>query len=146
MDTFYFNRSDRSLGSFFEYSYDNLENFTLVAGVRLDIHNRLGTFVTPRLHLRYLPQETTIIRHSLGNGRKAANIFAENQTLFGTNRVISIVENGGSIYGLNPENISKDQFYGGPFFLIVRDWTQEWSIFHLKFGFSTRFYIQLYNL
>ena len=103
VDTFYFNRSDRSLGSFFEYSYDNLENFTLVAGVRLDIHNRLGTFVTPRLHLRYLPQENTIIRFSLGSGRKVANIFAENQSLFGTNRQISILKNGGSIYGLNPE-------------------------------------------
>ena len=103
VDTFYFNRSDLSLGSFFEYSYDNLENFNLVAGVRLDIHNRLGTFVTPRLHLRYLPQENTIIRLSLGNGRKAANIFAENQTLFGTNRQINILNNGGSIYGLNPE-------------------------------------------
>ena len=103
VDTFYFNRSDRSLGSFLEYSYDNLENFTLVAGVRLDIHNRLGTFVTPRLHLRYLPQVNTIIRFSLGSGRKAANIFAENQTLFGTNRQINILKNGGSIYGLNPE-------------------------------------------
>ena len=103
VDTFYFNRSDRSLGSFLEYSYDNLENFTLVAGVRLDIHNRLGTFVTPRLHLRYLPQENTIIRFSLGSGRKVANIFAENQSLFGTNRQISILKNGGSIYGLNPE-------------------------------------------
>ena len=103
VDTFYFNRSDRSLGSFLEYSYDNLENFNLVAGVRLDIHNRLGTFVTPRLHLRYLPQENTIIRFSLGSGRKVANIFAENQSLFGTNRQISILKNGGSIYGLNPE-------------------------------------------
>ena len=103
VDTFYFNRSDSSLGSFLEYSYDNLENFTLVAGVRLDIHNRLGTFVTPRLHLRYLPQENTIIRFSLGSGRKVANIFAETQSLFGTNRQISILKNGGSIYGLNPE-------------------------------------------
>jgi outer membrane receptor for ferrienterochelin and colicin len=80
-----------------------LENFTLLAGVRLDIHNRLGTFVTPRLHLRYLPQEKTIIRLSLGSGRKAANIFAENQTLFGTNRRLNIIDSGGLIYGLNPE-------------------------------------------
>jgi len=103
VDAFYFNRSDRSVGSFFEYSYDSLENFSLVGGIRLDVHNRLGTFVTPRLHLRYLPQEETIIRLSVGSGRKAANIFAENQTLFGTNRQISILENGGSIYGLKPE-------------------------------------------
>ena len=103
VDTFYFNRSDRSFGTFFEYNYDSLENFSLVGGVRFDVHNRLGNFITPRLHLRYLPQENTIIRLSLGSGRKAANIFAENQTLFGTNRQINILENGGSIYGLKAE-------------------------------------------
>ena len=103
VDTFYFNRNDISVGSFFEYSYDSLENFNLVAGIRIDSHNRLGTFVTPRLHLRYLPNETTIFRISGGSGRKAANIFAENQTLFSTNRRINILESGGSIYGLNPE-------------------------------------------
>ncbi len=103
VDAFYFNRIDRSVGSFFEYSYDSSENFSLIGGIRLDIHNRLGTFITPRLHLRYLPQEKTIIRLSVGSGRKVANIFAENQTLFGTNRQINILENGGSIYGLNPE-------------------------------------------
>ena len=91
------------MGGFFEYSYDNLENFSLVGGIRLDTHNRLGTFITPRFHLRYLPQEKIIIRASVGSGRKAANIFAENQTLFGTNRLISIQQNGGLIYGLNPE-------------------------------------------
>jgi len=103
VDRFYFNRTDRSFGGFFEYSYDNLDNFSLVSGFRADIHNNLGTFLTPRLHIRYLPDPKTILRASIGSGRKAANIFAENQTLFGTNRVISIVENGGSIYGLNPE-------------------------------------------
>jgi len=103
VDRFYFDRTDRSFGGFFEYSYDNLDNFSLVSGVRVDIHNNLGTFLTPRLHVRYLPDPKTILRASIGSGKKAANIFAENQTLFGTNRVISIVENGGSIYGLNPE-------------------------------------------
>jgi outer membrane receptor for ferrienterochelin and colicin len=103
VDTFFFDRSDRSVGSFFEYSYDNLENFSFVGGVRIDFHNRLGNFVTPRFHLRYLPKEKTILRASIGSGRKAANIFAENQTLFGTNRLISIEKSGGSIYGLNPE-------------------------------------------
>ena len=103
VDTFFFDRNDQSLGGFFEYSYDNLENFSLTGGIRLDIHNRLGTFITPRFHLRYLPKEKIIIRASVGSGRKAANIFAENQTLFGTNRLISIQQNGGLIYGLNPE-------------------------------------------
>ena len=103
VDQFDFSRKDRSFGGFFEYSYDNLENFSLVGGLRLDFHNNLGTFLTPRLHMRYLPNPKTIVRASVGSGRKAANIFAENQTLFGTNRVIAIAQNGGAIYGLNPE-------------------------------------------
>ena len=103
VDQFYFSRTDRSIAGFFEYSYDNLDNFSLVGGIRTDIHNNLGTFVTPRIHARFLPDPKTILRASIGSGRKAANIFAENQTLFGTNRVISIIQNGGTIYGLNPE-------------------------------------------
>ena len=40
-----------------------LEDFNLVAGIRIDSHNRLGTFVTPRLHLRYVPVEKFVIRY-----------------------------------------------------------------------------------
>ena len=52
VDRFYFNRIDIYFGGFFEYSYDNLDNFSLVSGIRADIHNNLGSFLTPRLHLR----------------------------------------------------------------------------------------------
>ena len=76
VDQFDFLRTDRSFGSFFEYSYYNLENFSLVGGIRADFHNNLGTFLTPRVHLRYLPDPKTILRASVGSGRKAANIFA----------------------------------------------------------------------
>ena len=68
----------------------------------MDHHNNLGTFFTPRLHFRFVPIENFILRVSGGNGRKAANIFAENQTLFATARKINIQSNEGSIYGLNP--------------------------------------------
>jgi len=50
-----FNRIDTSVGAFFEYNYDNLNNFSCIAGGRIDNHNQLGTFLTPRLHLRYNP-------------------------------------------------------------------------------------------
>ncbi|MBF6608139.1 MAG: TonB-dependent receptor plug domain-containing protein, partial [Flavobacterium sp.] len=43
-----YDRIDNSVGAFFEYTYDNTTNFSLVAGARIDNHNRLGTFVTPR--------------------------------------------------------------------------------------------------
>ncbi len=98
-----FSRNENSVGGFFEYSYDNLDNFSLIAGVRLDIHNLLGTFVTPRLHVRYAPWEKGVLRASVGRGKRSANIFAENQGLFGSSRQLSILDADGKIYGLNPE-------------------------------------------
>jgi outer membrane receptor for ferrienterochelin and colicin len=98
-----YSRTDQNVGSFFEFSHDNNDNFSLIAGVRMDLHNNLGTFFTPRLHLRYVPLEKFVIRLSVGRGRKAANIFAENQSLFASNREIKIQSSLGNFYGLNPE-------------------------------------------
>ena len=99
-----YDRVDNSVGAFFEYSYDDLERLSLTAGLRIDTHNRLGTFVTPRFHLRYTPWEKASLRGSFGRGKRAANIFAENQQLFGSSRQIRLVEEGGAIYGLDPED------------------------------------------
>ncbi len=98
-----FNRKENSLGAFFEYAYDNLDNFSFTAGIRIDTHNLLGTFITPRLHLRYVPWENSVLRASIGRGKRSANIFAENQQLFASSRQINIDNEGGNIYGLNPE-------------------------------------------
>jgi len=103
VDLIDYQRRDEVVGAFFEYSYDSLDKLSLTAGVRIDSHNRLGTFITPRLHVRYNPWERSVLRASIGSGRKVANIFAENQKLFGTNRLIQVRENGGSVYGLRPE-------------------------------------------
>ena len=98
-----YSRIDNSVGAFFEYTYDNTDNFSLILGGRVDNHNRLGLFVTPRLHLRYNPWEYGVLRFSAGRGKRSANIFAENQQLFASSRTFSILDNGGKIYGLNPE-------------------------------------------
>ncbi|WP_425234579.1 TonB-dependent receptor [Ulvibacterium sp.] len=99
-----FERIDHSVGAFFEYSYDNLEKVSLTAGLRVDDHNRLGTFITPRFHIRYTPWEKASLRGSFGRGRRAANIFAENQQLFASSRQIQVLDSNGSVYGLDPED------------------------------------------
>lgn len=104
VNTQFFERSDRSLGAFFEFSYDDLEKLSLTAGLRVDTHNRLGNFVTPRLHMRYIPWERSSFRASFGRGRRAANIFAENQQFFASSRQLQILDTAGSIYGLDPED------------------------------------------
>ena len=98
-----YNRKENALGAFFEYAFDNLDNFSLTAGMRIDTHNLLGTFITPRLHLRYVPWEKGVFRASVGRGKRSANIFAENQQLFASSRQINIDDAGGNVYGLNPE-------------------------------------------
>jgi outer membrane receptor for ferrienterochelin and colicin len=98
-----YNRIENSVGAFFEYSYDNLGDLNVTAGVRIDNHNLLGAFVTPRLHARYTPWEKGVFRASVGRGKRSANIFIENQSLFSTARTINIGEDGGDIYGLDPE-------------------------------------------
>jgi len=98
-----YNRYETSLGAFFEFAYDNLDNFSLTAGARIDTHNLLGTFFTPRLHVRYVPWDDSVFRFSVGRGKRSANIFAENQQLFASSRQINIDNVGGNIYGLNPE-------------------------------------------
>lgn len=99
-----YSRVDNSVGAFFEYSYENLEKVSLTAGLRVDNHNRLGTFITPRFHIRYTPWEKGSLRGSFGRGKRAANIFAENQQLFASARTINIADTGGSVYGLEPED------------------------------------------
>ena len=96
-------RIDNSVGAFFEYTYDNNDKFSLIAGGRLDYHNRLGSFFTPRLNIKYNPWEKAVLRFSAGRGKRAANIFAENQSLFASSRVFSVLDTKGKIYGLNPE-------------------------------------------
>lgn len=98
-----YSRIDNSVGAFFEYAFDNTSNFSLTAGWRMDNHNRLGFFITPRLHVRYNPWKKGVLRASVGRGKRSANIFAENQALFASSRAFTIQDVKGKIYGLNPE-------------------------------------------
>ncbi|WLD24147.1 TonB-dependent receptor [Flavobacterium dauae] len=98
-----YDRTDTSYGAFFEYTYDNANNLALILGGRIDNSNRLGTFVTPRMHLRYTPFEKTTVRASAGRGKRLANIFAENQYLFASSREFNIKNDGGKAYGMDPE-------------------------------------------
>ena len=103
INTFDVSRIDNSVGAFFEYTFDNNDKLSCVLGGRMDYHNRLGAFFTPRFHLKYNAFENSVFRISAGRGKRAANIFAENQNLFASSRTISIMGTKGEVYGLNPE-------------------------------------------
>ncbi len=101
IDTF-FKRNEMVPGIFAEYTLTG-EKYTLVAGARADFHNLAGTQFTPRLNFKSDITPKTILRLSAGRGFRTANIFAESQQYFASNRQIEVLTNGGSIYGLKPE-------------------------------------------
>jgi outer membrane receptor for ferrienterochelin and colicin len=98
-----YQRIERVPGMFFEYTFNPGEKFSLVAGIRADHHNAYGNMITPRLHIRYTPQEDWVIRLAAGRGYRTANIFAENSAVFASSRTISLVPSGTFGYGLNQE-------------------------------------------
>lgn len=97
-----YQRTETVPGLFFEYTLTG-EKYTVVAGARTDFHNLAGTQFTPRLNFKYDITPKTIVRLSAGKGFRTANIFAESQAYFASNRAIDILNSGGDIYGLKPE-------------------------------------------
>jgi outer membrane receptor for ferrienterochelin and colicins len=98
-----FQRIERVPGVFFEYTFTPSEKLSAVAGIRVDEHDTYGTMITPRLHIRYTPQEDWVLRFAAGRGYRTANIFAENSTVFASSRTVSIVPSNNFGYGLKQE-------------------------------------------
>jgi outer membrane receptor for ferrienterochelin and colicins len=98
-----YRRVERVPGVFFEYTLSPSEKLSVVAGIRADEHNAYGTMITPRLHIRYTPQEDWVLRLAAGRGYRTANIFAENSTVFASSRKDSIVSTVKFGYGLKQE-------------------------------------------
>ncbi|MBO9616742.1 MAG: TonB-dependent receptor [Dyadobacter sp.] len=70
-------RNESVPGAFFEYTYNHLDKFVMVAGGRVDFHNLYGTQWTPRLHLKYNLTDQTTLRASAGRGFRVSNPLAE---------------------------------------------------------------------
>lgn len=95
-------REEKVLGAYGEYIFMG-DKITWVVGARVDFHNLAGTQFSPRINFKYDITKNTILRLSAGRGYRTANIYAENQQYFASNRQVEIHSNGGKIYGLKPE-------------------------------------------
>lgn len=99
-----YRRTEQVPGIFAEYNFKPTENFDMIAGLRADHNNLYGTFVSPRLNIRFEPVKGTTIRLSGGRGQRTANIFAENNAVLVSSRQVSILTaTNGKAYGLRPE-------------------------------------------
>ena len=98
-------RTEQVAGAYFQYTYSIPERLTLLAGLRGDYHNQYGSFVTPRLHLRFSPNDHWVLRASAGAGYRTPNALAENNPYLASSRSLYIqpdleMEKGWN-YGIN---------------------------------------------
>lgn len=100
-----FNRTDHIYGAFGEFTYDDADKFSAIAGFRFDRHNLYGNFYTPKLNLKYKLAKNSTLRLSAGLGTRISNIFLDNTGLFANARKVSVLEaplpEKGSSVGIN---------------------------------------------
>ncbi len=75
---FSFIRNEFVPGVFAEATINATEQISIVAGLRADAHNIFGSFVTPRVHVKYNPFDEWSMRASAGSGMRVANALSDN--------------------------------------------------------------------
>lgn len=86
LDSVQYLREESVPGVFAEYQYKPGDKLSVLLGLRADYHNLFGTFVTPRVHVKYNVFKATTLRGSIGKGYRTANVLAENTSLLTSNR------------------------------------------------------------
>lgn len=85
-----YNEKETVPGAYAQYTF-NLDNkLTAMAGIRVDHSDRYGTFVTPRLHLKWQVSDIIGFRASAGKGYRTAFALAENNYLMASGRDLVI--------------------------------------------------------
>ena len=84
------NESENVGGLYVQYTYTGLKYITLMGGLRLDRSNVYGTFLTPRIHLKWEPANLFSLRLSAGKGYRSLHAIAENHSLLATGREIVV--------------------------------------------------------
>ncbi|MCB9024063.1 MAG: TonB-dependent receptor [Lentimicrobiaceae bacterium] len=81
-----FNRIESVPGAFAQYTYNPDDKLSLIAGIRVDHHNKYGTIVTPRFHFKVNLFGHTVLRGSVGKGYRSAAVLAENSGMLLSSR------------------------------------------------------------
>jgi outer membrane receptor for ferrienterochelin and colicin len=84
------NRQERVPGVFFEYTLKVEDKFTLVAGLREDLHNIYGPLFTPRLHARYSINDHMTLKAVGGIGYRTPVLVMDNVGMLASNRYVMI--------------------------------------------------------
>ena len=77
-------------GIYAQYTYKMGEKLIVMGGLRWDHSNIYGSFVTPRMHLKYSPSDIVTLRGSIGKGYRTNHVMAEYNYLLASSRQIII--------------------------------------------------------
>lgn len=77
-------------GVYAQYTYKLGDRLTVMPGVRWDHSSLYGSFVTPRLHLKYSPSDVVALRTSVGKGYRSPHALAENTALLASGREVIV--------------------------------------------------------
>lgn len=77
-------------GVYAQYTYKLGDRLTVMPGVRWDHSSLYGSFVTPRLHLKYSPSNVVTLRTSVGKGYRSPHALAENTALLASGREVIV--------------------------------------------------------
>ena len=77
-------------GAYVQYTYNWNDKLMIMAGLRADYSSVYGTFVTPRAHVKWAPNEIFNLRASAGKGYRSTHALAENNYLLASSRRVVI--------------------------------------------------------
>ena len=84
------NEKETTPGVYAQYTYTLSTKLVAMAGIRADHSSMFGTFITPRFHLRYAPNDVVSFRLSAGKGYRTVHALAENNYLLASGRQLVI--------------------------------------------------------
>ena len=82
--------SETTPGGYAQYTFNRHNRLIVMAGLRVDHSNVYGTFVTPRFHLKWQPNDVFTLRLSAGKGYRSPLPLAENNYLLASGRRIIV--------------------------------------------------------
>ncbi|MBQ8672714.1 MAG: TonB-dependent receptor [Bacteroides sp.] len=85
--------NENVVGAYAQYTLNLNDQWMVMAGLRADYSSEHGSFVTPRAHLKYSPNEYFNLRLSAGKGYRSHHVLAENNYLLSSSRQVSIAPN-----------------------------------------------------
>ena len=86
----YFDFDETTPGVYAQYTFKAGELLTIMGGLRWDHSNIYGSFTTPRMHLKYSPNDIVTLRGSIGKGYRTNHVMAEHNYLLASSRQIII--------------------------------------------------------